>query len=337
MLYCQLAIAVSETSQVGEVRRRVQRVAEEAGFDETVCGRAAIVATELATNLSRYAHQGEMLVRSFDIGGTSGIELLSIDRGPGLPDVPLSMGDGHSTGGTAGEGFGAIQRLSTEFDIFSAQPGGTVVFSRIQASAPPSRTVHPFAWGAVNRPAPNEQVSGDCWRIAQQGDQLSLLIADGLGHGPLAAEAAETAAAAFDEQPFQLQTEYFACANRRMRGTRGAVIGVAHVDAGRQSMRYAGVGNIAGSLRAPDMEPKGLMSHNGTVGGEMRKVVSLDFAFPDRALLIMHSDGLQTRWTLPPGLAARHPAVVAGVLYRDFRRSHDDVTIAVVRVAFSRP
>jgi len=47
----------------------------------------------------------------------------------------------------------------------------------------------------------------------------------------------------------------------------------------------------------------------------------------------MHSDGLQGRWSFDPypGLAERHPAIVASVLYRDFCRGHDDVTVCVVR------
>ena len=47
----------------------------------------------------------------------------------------------------------------------------------------------------------------------------------------------------------------------------------------------------------------------------------------------MASDGLATRWDLEryPGLLAHHPAVVAGVLYRDFGRARDDVTVVVGR------
>jgi hypothetical protein len=38
-----------------------------------------------------------------------------------------------------------------------------------------------------------------------------------------------------------------------------------------------------------------------------------------------------SRWSLEdyPGLAARDPAVIAGVLYRDFSRRRDDVTVVV--------
>jgi anti-sigma regulatory factor (Ser/Thr protein kinase) len=334
MMFLQLAVPVSDSSQIGEVRRQVQRIACQAGLNESECSNAAIVATELATNLSRYATGGEILLRSFEIAGTTGVEVLAIDRGPGIADVSRCLEDGFSTGGTAGQGLGAVRRLSTEFDIFSAQPGGTVVLARLEIPPKSSRSTNGFAWGTINRPAPREQVSGDTWRIAERHSELALLIADGLGHGPLAAAAADTAAAAFDEDPFLPLPEYFTAADRRMRATRGAAAAVAQISASREILKYAGVGNIAGTLRPlGDAKGRGLMSHNGTVGAEMRKVVSLDFECPRQALLIMHSDGLKSRWSLEayPGLVVRHPAVVAAVLYRDFCRGNDDVTVVVVR------
>ncbi len=108
-----------------------------------------------------------------------------------------------------------------------------------------------------------------------------------------------------------------------MRATRGAAIAVAHIDAAHGAIRYAGVGNIAGSLRSrQEVNGRGLMSHNGTVGAQMRKVETIEYACPNQPLLIMHSDGLQGRWSLEayPGLVHRHPAVIAGVLYRDYCR-----------------
>jgi anti-sigma regulatory factor (Ser/Thr protein kinase) len=333
MMFCQLAIPISDSSQIGESRRQTQRIAAEIGLSESDCGKASIVATELATNISRYATSGEVLLRSLTMNGVPSVEILAVDRGPGMANVANCLQDGQSSGGTAGQGLGAVQRLSTEFDIFSS-PGGTIVLSRIQANPKPAYCKPEFIWGAVNRPAPKEIFSGDTWRIAQRESELMLLIADGLGHGPQAAEAADTAAATFDENPFLPLTEYFTAANRRMRGTRGAAMAVARINRAQAKLEYVGVGNIAGSLRSPPMNGgRGLVSHNGTVGAEMRKVASYDYFCSGPSLLIMHSDGLQSRWSLDtyPGLALRHPAIVATVLYRDFVRGHDDVTVVVVR------
>jgi hypothetical protein len=246
------------------------------------------------------------------------------------------MEDGYSTGGTAGNGLGAIQRLSAEFDIYSAQPSGTVVFSRVTKSGRPVTTGKSFEWGVVQRPAPRESVCGDAWRIAEKGHELAVFIADGLGHGPEAALAAAEAASAFEQDSFGSTTELLTIADRRMRATRGAAVAIAQIDPREKKLLFAGVGNIAGHLRSRlDTSGKGLCSHNGTVGAEMRKLQQFEYDYPDQPLLIMHSDGLQLRWSLEsyPGLANRHPAVIAAVLYRDFTRGRDDVTVCVVRSA----
>jgi hypothetical protein len=96
-------------------------------------------------------------------------------------------------------------------------------------------------------------------------------------------------------------------------------------------VRYTGVGNISGVLAGGERS-RGLASQNGTVGLQLRKVQAFDYEWPPRGLLVMHSDGISNRWQLDtyPGLAQRHPAVVAGVLWRDFGRGRDDATIVVV-------
>ena len=57
--------------------------------------------------------------------------------------------------------------------------------------------------------------------------------------------------------------------------------------------------------------------------------------WPAGALVLLHSDGLASHWTLDryPGLSARYPTLVAGVLYRDHRRGRDDTTVVVAREA----
>lgn len=337
MMFCQDAIKVIDDSHIGEVRRKAKKLATDIGLNEKGCGNTSIVATELATNLVRYAPGGELLFRTYQRNGQHGLELLAIDRGPGMANIPQALEDGFSTGGTPGNGLGAVRRLTTEFDIFSTQPGGTVVLARIanDTREPPKFT---FDWGVVSRPAPNEIICGDTWRIAERPGELAIMVADGLGHGPLAAEAAHGAATAFESHSFDMPTELFMRADRTMRGTRGAALAVAQVDSSTRLLRYTGVGNIAGSLRSRDSTTgRGLVSHNGTVGVEMRKVQHFDYNCPDAALIVMHSDGLQTRWSFDPypGLIHRHPAIVASVLWRDFTRGRDDVTVCVVRFSTS--
>jgi hypothetical protein len=73
---------------------------------------------------------------------------------------------------------------------------------------------------------------------------------------------------------------------------------------------------------------------NGTVGHSVAKLQQFSYPWEAGSLLIMHSDGLGTRWHVEqyPGLASRHPALMAGVLFRDFCRRRDDATILVTRI-----
>jgi anti-sigma regulatory factor (Ser/Thr protein kinase) len=331
----QTVIPMVDSSLIGEARRCMAKLAREAGLNETDAGKATIIATELATNILRHAKEGEILLMSVTDQGRKWIEVMTVDRGPGMADVGRCVEDGFSTGGTAGTGLGAVRRMASEFDIYSQPPQGTIVFARLDGGQSETKGREgEFQWGAVSRPAPYETLCGDRWRIAERAGGVSVLIADGLGHGPEAAAAADEAAAAFDQNPFCEPSQIIHRADGRMRGTRGGALAVATVDSRKGAMRYAGVGNIAGHLRSSRLENgRGLVSHNGTVGANMRKVQDFDYDCPGQSLLVMHSDGLQTRWDLDlyPGLSLRHPAVIAGVLYRDFTRGRDDVTVVVVR------
>ena len=119
--------------------------------------------------------------------------------------------------------------------------------------------------------------------------------------------------------------------HQAMLGTRGGAVAIARVDLAQGALRFAGIGNISANLIAFDAT-RGLASHPGIVGGQFRRTQAFDFSDIMGQLLIMHSDGLQTRWRLTdyPGLSRRHPAVIAAVLHRDFCRNRDDVTVMVI-------
>jgi hypothetical protein len=89
---------------------------------------------------------------------------------------------------------------------------------------------------------------------------------------------------------------------------------------------------------AGDGSSRGIFSHNGTIGHLVRKIQAFDYPWAPGSTLVLHSDGLQTRWALSKyaGLARRHPAVVAGVLFRDFRRGRDDATVVVIEFPSAR-
>lgn len=319
------AVTLSDASQVGEARRLVASLCAGLAFDETAAGRASLLATEAANNVVRHGGGGEMLVRS--LPSRSGIELLALDRGPGIADVARAMEDGHSTGGTSGNGLGALRRLSTTFDIYSRPGQGTAVLMRIDKT-PSARTL-----GAVNRCHPGETECGDVWDFEERPSGLRLLIADGLGHGPQARESATLAARGASkgqESPQRALEE----AHLAARAGRGAAMAVAEVDLLKREISYAGVGNIAAMILQAGGASRSLVSMNGTVGQGTIRVRTFAYPFAPGDLLLMFSDGLATHWSLDayPGLLARHPALLAAILYREHWRRRDDVTLLALRL-----
>ena len=333
MLPLTTSILVQDQSQIGDGRRQATAMAENLGFGETDRGRVALLVTELATNLSRYATGGQILIHAEANAARRSIEVISLDRGPGM-NIDRCLADGYSTGGTSGTGLGAVRRLCNQFDIYSTIPGGTVCYCRIDETTNLPAVVSRFQVGAVNLAAPHEVACGDTWRVMENESSLSVMVVDGLGHGPEAAKVATEAAKQFEREPFSALTNLYDHLHDRLRTTRGGAIAIAQIDSNNGLMKYMGVGNIAGSIRSHDMtDGRGLFTHNGTVGMQMAKKQEFEYPFPEAATVIMHSDGLQARWNLEkyPGLIARHPAIISTVLYRDFYRGRDDVTVVVLR------
>ncbi|HEX4000261.1 MAG TPA: ATP-binding protein [Pirellulales bacterium] len=334
---CHTVVEVKDASHVGEARRIAARIAAETSLGEADRGRVAIVATEMANNLHRHAVGGKVLLRPMRGPDSNrsdvGVELLAIDRGPGMPNVARCFEDGYSTGGTAGTGLGAIRRLATESDVYSAQPSGTVIMARIFAAGThPSED--PIRYGAICVAAPGETACGDNWSFIARDATATFMIADGLGHGVLAAEASAEAVRVFEAKPLQRPAAFLQAAHQPLRTTRGAAVAAALINIAERKLYYSGFGNVCGSIfdnRGAD--GRGLVSHNGTLGLQIRAVHDIEYDWPHCGLLVMHSDGLQTRWNLAayPGLAQRHPAVIAAILFRDFTRGRDDVTVAVLR------
>lgn len=326
-------LRVEDSSHVGEARRFAASLCRDLGFEESRAGEAGIIVTELATNLVKHTRGagGDLVFRPIQVAGATGLDILSLDRGPGIANIGESLRDGYSTAGSLGTGFGAVRRLSSAFDLHSTPGKGLAVFSRLWQYAPPE---HPpaLAVGAVCLPVEGEQVCGDAWAMKPGGDATLFMVADGLGHGPGAAEAASQAVTSFERHAPRRPAELVALIHNALRSTRGAAVAVAEVAFGQRVVRFAGVGNISGLVLAgPDC--RSMISHNGTAGVEVRKIQEFTYPWPDDGLIVLHSDGVATHWALEdyPGLARRAPALIAGVLFRDHNRLRDDSSVVVAR------
>ena len=309
------------------------------GFDETERAKVAIVVDRGRDQPLKHARDGGLIIQGRGVRGESaGSEILALDRGPGMTDVGRCLSDGFSTAGIAGHWPGGDGPPLGPFRYPLRRPSrGRRSVARLWAepSLEPRLTSTGLDFGAVSLPLAGEEVCGDAWAIDDAHGRSLVLVADGLGHGPPAAEAAREAVRVFRSQRRRDPPRLSARPTPPCWSTRGAALAVALIDRERGEVRFAGVGNISGVILNPADENRrtSMVSHNGTVGHTIRKVQEFIYPWAPGSLLVMHSDGLATQWQVGryAGLASSHPGLIAGVLYRDFRRSRDDVTVVVVR------
>jgi anti-sigma regulatory factor (Ser/Thr protein kinase) len=334
----QARFHIGEPSEVATARRAACDMARMLGFNETITGEVAIVVTEAGTNITKYAGSGEILLRkAIRHDGAVGIEILALDRGPGISHLARSMQDGNSTAGSYGIGLGTMERLADQFDIYTAAGLGTAICLSFWCKP----DIEFASWcdiGIVCLPVAGETLCGDAWGARREDRKVTFVLADGLGHGPLAATASEAACRTLVGGPLATAGQAVQIAHQALQRTRGAALGVACIDADADRMTFAGVGNITGCV-LNNGKTGHLISHNGIVGSNLRKVQEFDTPWSSEALLIMHSDGIKTRWDLNlyPGLSLLYPSLIAAVLYRDFQRGNDDATMLVCRQHREQP
>jgi anti-sigma regulatory factor (Ser/Thr protein kinase) len=333
-----LRILIDEASKTAEARRFARGIAESVGLNETVSEQVSIVVTEACTNLLKHAGHGEIILHRSSEGPESApwLDLLALDQGPGMGNLQRSLADGYSTGGTGGHGLGAIVRLSQASDFYTVPQKGTGILARWWSEPPkPSMPGHPetLRISAVNLPKPGEEISGDAWGAVHFADSVVILLADGLGHGPEANNAAAEAVRILRLNPDLPPAALLMRVHGALKSTRGAAVAIASIDLIHGKLTFAGVGNISARIYSGSHPRHGLASVNGTAGQHVGKLQEYSYPWPPDGLLQLHSDGLLSSTGLEayPGLSQRDPALIAGVLYRDFARGRDDSTVVVAK------
>ena len=329
-----IPISPTDLSQTGSARRQALSLAAAMEFDELRQGQLGIIVTEAARNIAAHAGQGEIVLSTWTDGKKAGIDMLALDKGKGIENVSAALQDGYSTAGTPGNGMGAMSRLAGTFQVYSSSGNGTAIFARVLRTAHETESEsHSYDMSVTTIPITGETVCGDAWSAERSPGRSLYIVADGLGHGPSAAEAAQEAVRVFhlvsQFEPDRILSEIHSA----LAKTRGAAVSVAEILHQKQVLRYAGAGNIVGVICSGG-KTRSLVSMNGTVGHVIGKIQQFSYPWQPESALIMHSDGLATRWNVEqyPGLASRHPALLAGVLFRDFCRKRDDATILVSRI-----
>jgi anti-sigma regulatory factor (Ser/Thr protein kinase) len=319
-------LLVEDASAVAACRNAVLTLASRLDFPRPRADQLALAVTEAASNLHKHAQQGALLARISRDLEQPGIEIVTIDAGPGLADVTSALRDGHSTAGTLGIGLGAIRRLADFSDLYSMPGHGTALVTRFW----PEPRQPAIRCAGLIRPITGETECGDDFGALQAGPTVTAVLCDGLGHGPLAAAAASQAVAAVLAEPDAQPAALLERVHQRLSGTRGAAVGIVQITG--LVARFAGLGNVAASILSNGAR-KSMLSVPGIAGHQARTIRQFEYEIPPGAAVVMHSDGISSRWQpgAVPGLDTRDPLLVAAVLLAEAGIHRDDAGVLVVK------
>ncbi|WP_410653759.1 ATP-binding protein [Amycolatopsis sp. cmx-4-54] len=314
-------IRIDHISAVYTAARAAREVAAETGLPEVLAERAAVIASELAGNIDKHATDGTVFIQSSLAG--DGVDIYAADSGPGMADLDYWRIDGHSTTATLGTGLGAVGRLATEFRIRSAAGSGTTAAARTLVTG-----TNPTPVAHVRLAREGEDRCGDGLALASLPGARIIAVVDGLGHGPDAADAAETAIDLFSRNPGRPLRDHLTTMHRTLRQTRGAAVALARISGGL--LEFCGVGNIGGLVLTPG-QSRPLLSMPGIVGFTLPDAHVRTVDLPEHHLVVLHTDGIGTGWRGAAPLGPLPvPALLAADLAHRYRDPHDDATLIAV-------
>jgi len=330
-------LAISHSGDVSLARQIVKDTSLTIGFDIEASEEIALVAGELASNLVKHAKQGTLILSPIFDSTRAGVQIESIDNGPGIADVEQAMTDGFSTTGSLGYGLGTVNRLMDEFEITSqrgAMKGTHIICKRWLRGDMNLVAPCPLEFGAATRPHPAMNVNGDTFTIKQWDESALVAVIDGLGHGQFAHKASQTARNYIERHFDQPLSEIFRGSARASRATRGVVMALARFDWKKSLLTFANVGNIEVRVIGSPEPPKFII-RRGIVGGNAPNPVITENRWEPRYIMVLHSDGLTTHWRWEdfPRLENNSATFIAQYLLRTLAKDNDDATVIVVKGA----
>lgn len=330
-----ICFTVEDRSYFSLLKKEIHGIATKAGFGENKVGEIDIVVAEIVSNLVKHGKGGKLLVKLVQQDGIDGIELISIDNGDGMADVSKMVVDGMSTTNTLGHGLGAIKRMSDVFQVYSQKECGTVLLSRIfKEELFYRKKGHDIRTVVVAKPG--EEECGDGFYCIMNETHMRIFLGDGLGHGKEAAMAVNAAIDAFKTCTEESAVETIRTIHSAVRKTRGLVATAAIYDLKQKTWRICGVGNIATRLMN-GIETKNCMAYNGIIGYNMPTTMK-DHEVPADSgqVLFLCSDGIKTRWDhiRYPAILKYDLSVFASLVFKDFARFTDDMSLAAIRLNF---
>jgi negative regulator of sigma-B (phosphoserine phosphatase) len=177
-----------------------------------------------------------------------------------------------------------------------------------------------------------ERRSGDLAVFAPTAAGALACLIDGLGHGPEAADAAETCARVVQDNAEAPPQELLELCHGALLDSRGAVMTVAWFDLERPALSWTGVGNVDARLvrAGPAPREEVALVFGGVLGYRLPKIRPATMELGRGDVLVMITDGIDG--AISPALAGGGAAqALADRIFAMHGKGNDDALAVVVR------
>lgn len=333
-------LLIATPAHVNSAANTAREFARSAGFRREECDEVALAVMELASNLVKHARGGQLRFSLIEEGERRGLEIISEDQGPGIPDVERAMADGFSTAGGLGAGLGAVNRLMDEVEFSSLSDGGLrISCHRWTRPGDTGLSSARLEFGAATRSYRFQPLNGDAIVVRHWNQHALVGVIDGLGHGQWAQRAAQAARYYIEQHFDQPLLNLFRSVGRVCLSTRGVVMALVRFDLARQQVELASVGNVETRLLggSESLHPVG---RRGIVGApDAPSPIIKQHAWRPGFILVLHSDGIESNWGAEQLVKVARQGAVAAARHLLFHhgRLDDDATALVARNAPAPP
>ncbi len=181
----------------------------------------------------------------------------------------------------------------------------------------------------ATRPKEGNKVNGDVWRFREFEKGILIALADGLGSGLEAYEAAREVVDFISRTHLRSEDELLdlvrGC-HEKARRLRGATLGLAYINFQKEVLSFVGIGDIRAKIYGE--REHGLLSMPGIVGRDIRRARKFEYPFSPGYILVMATDGICSWFKIGeflPGISIKE---LAHKILEKYGREDDATVIA---------
>lgn len=176
-----------------------------------------------------------------------------------------------------------------------------------------------------------ESECGDIGVIKEYDNQCFLALVDVLGHGSGAREVALLAKRYLEENYKKDLPDILNGLHEHLKGTRGAVVAMCHLDILTGELTYVGIGNI--TVRIFGSKPTRLTPKDGVIGYSMTKFQKHSIKLYPGDKILMHSDGIKEHFDVIDcmGILKENAESIAIKILDLFGKKNDDASCIILK------